>query len=40
LDLPGPDLIADERSRDREMLGAAGPLLSTGLERLMGRPSD
>jgi predicted NBD/HSP70 family sugar kinase len=40
LDLPGPDLIADERSRELEMLGAAGPLLSTGLERLMGRPSD
>jgi transcriptional regulator of PTS gene len=40
LDLPGPELISDERSRQLEMLGAAGPILSAGLERLMSRPSD
>lgn len=40
LDLPCPELICDERSRELEMLGAAGPPLRAGLERLMSHPYD
>ncbi|MGI4859063.1 MAG: ROK family protein [Janthinobacterium lividum] len=35
LDLPNPELISDDRSRQLEMGGAASPLLSTGLDRLI-----
>jgi predicted NBD/HSP70 family sugar kinase len=39
LDLPNPELISDGRSRQLEMLGAAGPLLSVGLDQLINGAS-